>query len=124
MIPLPADIKVVLIAGAGAMGQQIAIQFSKYGRQVVIYDLSREILDAARGHINALLTEAADAGRIDDETRSAIVARISFETDLEKAAANADLVSESVPEDPHVKGSLFGRLHEYCPQHTVFTTNS
>jgi len=120
----PSDIKVVLVAGAGAMGQQIGMLFSQYGCRVVIYDLSREILDASREQINAILTEAVAAGRINRETMSTIVARISFETDLEKAAAGVDLVSESVPEDPDLKGSLFGQLHKYCPQHTVFTTNT
>jgi 3-hydroxybutyryl-CoA dehydrogenase len=124
MITSPSDIKTVLVAGAGAMGQQIGMLFSQHGRRVVIYDLSQEILDAASGKINALLIEEVDAGRINPETRSAILARISFETDLEQAAAAADLVSESVPEDPNLKGSLFGQLHEYCPPHTLFTTNT
>ncbi len=39
-------------------------------------------------------------------------------------AAKADLVSESVPEDPALKARVFAQLNEICPPHTIFTTNS
>ena len=45
-------------------------------------------------------------------------------SDLPAAAARADLVSESVPEDPALKGRIFAQLNELCPPRTVFTTNS
>ena len=40
------------------------------------------------------------------------------------AAAEADLVSESVPEDPALKGRVFAELHALCPPRTIFTTNT
>jgi len=40
------------------------------------------------------------------------------------AAAEVDLVSESVPEDPELKGRVLGQFNELCPQRTIFTTNS
>ena len=38
------DIKNVLILGGGTMGQKISIQCAMYGFNVVIYDISDEIL--------------------------------------------------------------------------------
>jgi 3-hydroxybutyryl-CoA dehydrogenase len=38
--------------------------------------------------------------------------------------ANADLVSESVYEDPELKARVFAQLNAICPAHTIFTTNT
>jgi len=124
MITSASDIRKVLIAGAGTMGQQIAMLFARHGRQVVIYDLSQEILDKSGAGIEKLLSIAVDSGEIDSDTRAAISSRITFERDMASAAVNADLVSESIPESPALKGSLFRELHNYCPQHALFTTNT
>ena len=40
------------------------------------------------------------------------------------AGAEADLVSESVPEDPKLKASVFAQFNALCPERTVFTTNT
>jgi len=45
-------------------------------------------------------------------------------SDADKAGKNADFVSESVPEDPELKGRVFGRFNDICPPRTVFTTNT
>ena len=124
MITSTSEINTVLIAGAGAMGQQIGMLFAQYGRQVVIYDLSEEILDKSRAQIEKLLSIAVAGGEIDRHTSEAMLSRITFEPDLASAAVNADLVSESVPESPALKGSLFRELHSHCPEHTLFTTNT
>ena len=124
MITSPSDIKKVLVAGAGAMGQQIGMLFAQYGRQVVIYDLSQEILNDSRARVEALLSTAVDGGEFDRDASEKIRALITFEANLQIAAANVDLVSESVPESPELKGSLFKEIHKVCPQHTLFTTNT
>jgi 3-hydroxyacyl-CoA dehydrogenase len=54
----------------------------------------------------------------------AALARISYTTDLEAAGRDADLVSESVPENPKIKEQVYGSLNKYCPAHTIFTTNT
>jgi 3-hydroxybutyryl-CoA dehydrogenase len=40
------------------------------------------------------------------------------------ASSDADLLSESVPEDAKLKGQVLGQFNRMCPPHTVFTTNS
>ena len=55
---------------------------------------------------------------------SGLKARITATTDLAAAAAGADFVSESIPEDPVMKGEFFGKLNAVCPSHTIFTTNT
>jgi 3-hydroxybutyryl-CoA dehydrogenase len=52
------------------------------------------------------------------------VGTITYEADPAKAAAHVDIVSESVPEDPGLKGAVFAELDRWCPERTVFATNT
>jgi 3-hydroxybutyryl-CoA dehydrogenase len=118
------DIKRVLILGAGTMGQQIGLQCAIHGYKVVHYDLSQEILDQALQRIARLGSWYKSTGRLTEAGLEKALARISATPDPAKAAQDVDLISESVPEDPELKGAVFGRFHKLCPQRTIFTTNT
>jgi len=118
------DIKRVLILGAGTMGQQTGLQCAIHGYEVVYYDLSREILDQAMQRIAKLGSWYASSGRLTEDGLRKALARISQTTDPAEAAQDVDLISESVPEDPDVKGAAFARFHKLCPERTIFTTNT
>ena len=118
------DIKKVLILGAGTMGQQIGLQCAMYGYAVVFYDLSQEILDKASRRIAKLGSWYVSSGRLTEENLRNTLSRISATPDPEKAAQDVDLISESVPEDPELKGKVFARFHKLCPERTIFTTNT
>lgn len=118
------EIKRVLILGAGTMGQQIGLQCAMHGYEVVFYDISQEILDDAMRRVNKLASWYASSGRITEDQRGKTVSRITATTDAAKAAADADIVSESVPEDPALKGRVFAQFDKLCPERTIFTTNT
>ena len=118
------DIKRVLILGAGTMGLQIGLQCAMYGYDVVFYDLSQEILDKASRRIAKLGSWYVSSGRLTEENLRNTLSRISATPDPEKAAQDVDLISESVPEDPELKGKVFARFHKLCPERTIFTTNT
>ena len=118
------DIKKVLILGAGTMGQQIGLQCAMYGYDVVFYDLSQEILDKASRRIAKLGSWYVSSGRLTEENLRNTLSRISATPDPEKAAQDADFISESVPEDPELKGRVFAQFNKLCPERTIFTTNT
>jgi len=64
------------------------------------------------------------SGRLTEENLRHTLSRISATPDPEKAAQDVDLISESVPEDPELKGKVFARFHKLCPERTIFTTNT
>jgi len=99
------DIKRVLILGAGTMGQQIGLQCAMYGYEVVYYDLTQEILDKALKRVAKLGSWFVSSGLLTEEKLRHALARISATPDPVKAAQNVDFISESVPEDPQLKGS-------------------
>jgi len=118
------DIKNVLIAGSGTMGQQIGFQCALYDRNVVLYDVKKEFLEKAMERINRIAARMLREGRITQEKALAAISRIKTSVDMEESAKDADIVSESVPEDPELKGKVFGQLNALCPARTIFTTNT
>jgi 3-hydroxybutyryl-CoA dehydrogenase len=116
------DIRTVLIVGAGTMGQQIGLQAARFGYDVFLYDLDDETLEAAMRRIGGYVDRLTEADAIADP--DAVLGRITPTKDLGAAARDADLVSESVPEDPGVKGRVFAELDRLCPPRTLFTTNT
>jgi len=50
--------------------------------------------------------------------------RLSYTTNLEEAVKDADIISESVPEDIEVRKSFYKELAKVAPERTIFTTNS
>lgn len=108
------------MVGAGTMGGQIALQCAMHGLDVALYDVSADALSRGMERVRGYVAYLNSQGRISPNTLD----RIRPTTDLAVAAAEADLVSESVPEDPLLKGQVFARLHALCPPRTIFTTNS
>ncbi len=118
------DVKRVLILGAGTMGQQIGLECAMHGYEVVYYDLTQEILDKALKRVAKLVSWYASIGRLTEEKLQQALARISSTPDAAKAAQDVDLISESVPEDPVLKGKVFAQFNALCPERTIFTTNT
>ena len=118
------DIRRVLILGAGTMGQQIGLQCAMHGYDVVYYDISQEILDKSLKRIEKLGSWYASIGRLTDEQLKQSLARISATTDPTEAASEADIINESVPENPEIKAKVFAQFNVLCPEHTIFTTNT
>jgi len=118
------DIKNVLILGAGTMGQQIGFWFAAKGYDVIIYDISDEILTKASKRIEKFSKTIVKFNRMDQETASEALPKIIFTTDSKLAAEKADIVNESVPEKPELKGEIFNQFNKLCKDETIFTTNT
>jgi len=118
------DIRHVLVVGAGTMGRQISLQCATHGYTVTLYDISPQALEAARVQLKEFAAHLMAWGRLSQQEADAALARITTTNNARKAAAQADLVSESVPEDPKLKCKVFAQFNKLCPSHTIFTTNS
>jgi 3-hydroxybutyryl-CoA dehydrogenase len=118
------DIKTVLIIGSGNMGQQIGFQCAACGLDVVMYDISEDVLEKAVDRMGKLAKTYVDGKRLTTDQAGEALARIRIATDPAQAGKNADFVSESVPEDPELKGKVFATFNQVCPAHAVFTTNT
>jgi len=106
------------------MGRQIALHFAMHGCNVVIYDIQEEFLTKALSGIQKIAGSYVRLKRITQEAAETAIGRIKTTTIPEEAAADIDLVSEAVPEDPVLKGKVFSLFHSLCPPRTIFTTNT
>jgi 3-hydroxybutyryl-CoA dehydrogenase len=118
-------IKNILAIGAGTMGSQASFYYAMNGFDVIQFDVSEEALAACKQHHRGYIEPfRAACPSFTDEDIEAGLARLSYSSDLEAAAEHADLVTESVPEVLEIKQQVYADLHRFCPEHTIFTTNT
>jgi 3-hydroxybutyryl-CoA dehydrogenase len=117
------DLRTVLVIGAGTMGSQIALQCAMHGFEVNLYDISPENLEKGMQLIHGYVDSLIPQGIVRVSDADSVFERIHPTTNLNHAA-QADLVSESIPEDPKLKGDVFAQFNQLCPAHTIFATNT
>jgi len=118
-----AQIRTVGVAGSGTMGAGIAIVAARAGFNTIVYDTRQEALERARDQTESFLKKSAQRGKIQPDDIATIMARWQSTTSLQ-AMAECDVVIEAVFEDLAVKHQLFSALHEVCPAHTIFASNT
>jgi len=118
------EVERVAVVGAGVMGRGIAHAASLGGFDVNLQDVSPEVLKSAMESIEREMKKAVERDKLDREAMHEGLGRISIIEDLKEAASDADLVIEAVPEKMDLKLEIFGRLDEWCPEHTVLATNT
>ena len=118
------EMRQVLVVGAGTIGQQTALQCAMHGYEVTLYDISHQALLRATAQVKFYAQQLVAEGRLTDAEAQGALARIAGTADAGEAAREADLLSESVPEDPQLKARVFAQFNELCPARTIFTTNT
>ncbi|PKN17038.1 MAG: 3-hydroxybutyryl-CoA dehydrogenase [Deltaproteobacteria bacterium HGW-Deltaproteobacteria-6] len=119
------DIKKVLILGAGTMGQQIGFVCAMHGYNVTLYDISDDVLKTSLKRMEKLgASFFVPTGRMKAEQLQEVMGRITTTSDPQAAAKDADIISESVPENPKIKAKVFAEFDKLCPERTIFTTNT
>jgi 3-hydroxybutyryl-CoA dehydrogenase len=118
------NIKNVTIAGAGVLGSQIAWQTAFSGFNVTVYDAFEKGLESGKMfHQQFAELFKSTRGASQDEIDKTL-ARLSYSTNLTEAVRDADLISESVPENLDIKMSFYRELSKVASEKTIFTTNS
>jgi len=112
------------VLGAGIMGVGVAQNLAQSGFGVILIDISRDILDAAKSSIRQnlrlqmLLGKEAAKG-----SPGEILKRIEFSEDL-ALLERADYVIENVTEKWEIKRELYNRIDTICPQYCIIAANT
>lgn len=112
------------VIGSGLMGSGIAQVSAVAGWTVTVHDVSEEALARGRAGIEKSLAKFVSKDKISQADADAALARITTSTDLEKAAADADIVVEAVFEQLEIKQDIFKRLDAVCKPGAVLATNT
>lgn len=122
------QVKTVAVVGAGAMGQQIAMNTALNGREkgykVYLCDSFPAAIEKATKWAADYLAGRVAKGRITQEVVDEVSARLIITSDVDAAAAEADLVIEAIIEKIEAKRELFARISKLCKPDTVLATNS
>lgn len=112
------------IVGAGVMGRGLAQAAAQKGLQVVLIDISAQVLAAADNEIRQALRFASMMDKKQaGEAVDAIAGRIEFTTDLARLQA-ADFLVENVSEKVAIKQALYPQLDAACRRDCVFAVNT
>ena len=115
--------KNIVVIGGGTMGNGIAHTAAASGFEVSLVDVNESILHRALSTITANLQRGVDKGKMTEEERDAIVARIRPITDME-AISDADIVIEAIIENLEAKTSLFAQLDRITKPECVLASNT
>ena len=117
------DVKKVGVVGAGQMGNGIAHVFATAGFPVVLQDVKPEFVSKGLATIDKNLQRAVDKGKLDADTKAAVLKRIATTVGLGDLAG-CDFVVEAATEDFAVKQTLFRELDSLCGPHAILATNT
>ena len=115
--------KKIIVIGGGTMGLDIAQVFARSGFDVVVRDISDEIIQNSEARLNKALDKQVSKGKLDEAGKQAITGRMTFTTDL-NLAADADLVVEAAIENLDIKKQVFADLDKICKPETILASNT
>lgn len=116
-------IKKVGVLGCGLMGSGIAQVSARSGYDVVIREVSQELLDKGLGNIEKFLQKGVDKGKTSESDMKETLSRISGTVDISDLA-DCDIVIEAIIENMELKGAVYKELSEVCKPETIFASNT
>lgn len=117
-------IRKIAVLGAGTMGHGIAEVFAMYGYDINLYETEQARLSVVKEEIGKELEVLAETEIINVINIEPILERIKLYSDLKTAVQDRDFIIEAVPEVLSLKQELFKQLDEYCPEKTIFASNT
>ena len=117
------EIGTVGVIGTGTMGSGIVEVVARNGLQVVAREATPELVEAGRARVEGSMDRGVARGKLDETTRDAASAAITWTTDLDDLAG-CDLVLEAVPENLPLKLEIFGVLDRVLDSGAIMATNT
>jgi 3-hydroxybutyryl-CoA dehydrogenase len=117
-------IRKVAVVGTGTLGTQIAILSASFGYEVSGYDRDEGSFRRTLEDLKTVVKLADRKPLLSIEEWKKASEKVTLCATLEKAAGDADLIVEAVPEDLELKREVFKGLDALAPGHAIFATNS
>ncbi len=117
------DIERVGVVGCGLMGSGIAEVAAKANFDVIVREMSEDLIEAGRDRIRKSLGRAVEREKLTGADRDAAWSRLRFSTELSELA-DRDLVIEAIVEEIGNKNELFSALDDLCGPEAIFASNT
>jgi len=115
--------KTIGVIGAGTMGNGIAQTAANAGFDVIICDISQELVDKGVANVSKSLDRFVKKETITEDQKAEIFGRIGTTTDL-NGLSGCSLVVEAATENFEIKKQIFQKLDEICPADTILSSNT
>jgi 3-hydroxybutyryl-CoA dehydrogenase len=117
------EIRKVGVLGCGLMGSGIAQVAAASGRQVVVREVSQDLIDKGLKGIDRSLGKFVEKGKLAAEEKDATMGRLSGATS-DDALADCDIIIEAIIENLDVKRETYARLDALCKPETILASNT
>jgi 3-hydroxybutyryl-CoA dehydrogenase len=117
------SIEKVGVVGCGLMGAGIAQVAAQSGCDVIVREVSPELVEKGLKSIEKNLARLVEKGTMTAADRDAVRGRLRGTTKLEDLA-DRDLVVEAIIEQLPIKRELYGALDKICGPATLFASNT
>ena len=117
------EVKTFGVIGAGQMGNGIAQVAAMSGLNVIMNDVKTEFVERGLATITKILSRNVDKGKMTDDEKGAVLARIKTSVSLKDMAA-ADFVVEAATENETIKNQIFKDLDEICGPGVILSSNT
>jgi 3-hydroxybutyryl-CoA dehydrogenase len=116
-------VRTIGVIGAGQMGAGIAQVAAQAGLDVILNDISKDLVDRGVNGISRNLDRMIERGRFKPEERDKVLRRIEPSAKIEDLK-RADFVVEAVVENEEVKIGLLQKLDQVCPPEVILASNT
>jgi len=116
-------IEKVGVVGCGLMGSGIAQVAAQAGCDVVVREVSQELVDKGLKSIEKNLARLVEKGTLSAVDRDTVRARLRGTTKLEDFS-DRDIIIEAIIEQLPIKRELYGALDKICPPAAIFASNT
>jgi 3-hydroxybutyryl-CoA dehydrogenase len=118
------NIQIVGVVGAGVMGIGVSQNLAQTGHQIILIDVSDEILERAKQKIRQNLRFRGFFDQSEpDKNPDEVLSRIKFSTNYQ-FLESAEFVIENTTEKWEIKQQVYTQLDPICPPESVFAANT
>ena len=117
------DVTRIGVIGAGTMGRGIAQVCAASGFDVVMSDVSADVVAAGLAAIEKQLEREVEKERLSSAERAAMLSRIVTAAGIE-AVTGAEVCIEAATENPDIKLELFRALESVCGEDAILASNT
>jgi len=120
---MDTELRTFGVVGAGQMGHGIALVAAKAGFDVVLNDISDDLVRSGMNKISKFLDRSVEKGKMTSDERSSIMGRLKGTSKIEELSS-CDIVVEAIVENAAIKKELFRKLDAILGPEAILASNT
>ncbi len=120
---MDTELRTFGVVGAGQMGHGIALVAAKAGFDVVLNDISDDLVRSGMNKISKFLDRSVEKGKMTSDERSSIMGRFKGTSKIEELSS-CDIVVEAIVENAAIKKELFRKLDAILGPEAILASNT